>query len=159
MICQTMLPNVACKQNARSYTVSVTDIKRGLTNVTYRHIASYSAYMWFTMPLPNNDTWKTDTSKAEFHLTNSHCEHKQKRGSGAACNDSCIKRISKLTQLANASWEWQTSFNYLQKNRPVITQLVSHAHHTLMLFADLLHWYLKQTNTNMESLKLPSKAD
>lgn len=89
--------------NTMSGHTQATDIERGLTNVTYRHTTSYSDSMWLMMSPPDNQTSTTDTSTAEFHLTISHSGQKQKRGSGTACNDSCIKRISKLTQLANAS--------------------------------------------------------
>lgn len=70
------------------------------------------------MSLPDNQTCKTDISEAELDLTNSHSEQKQNRGSGAACNDSCIKRISKLTQLANASWEKQSFVIIYKKQSP-----------------------------------------
>lgn len=77
--------------------VRATDTERGLTNVTYRHTVSYSDSIWLMISLIDKQTSKTDTSNAEFHLTHSHSGQKQKRGSGTACNDSCIKRISKLT--------------------------------------------------------------
>lgn len=51
-------------------------------------------------PSPLRD-WRSHITKEEFHSNPQPQWTKQKRGSGAACDDSCIKRISRLMQPAN----------------------------------------------------------
>lgn len=61
-------------------TLGATYIGRGLTNVTYRHTASYTDSMWLLMSAADKQTSQTDTSRAGFHLTISHSGRKQNEG-------------------------------------------------------------------------------
>lgn len=136
--------------------IRATDNERGFTNVTYRHTASCSDSMWLMMSLRDNQSSKTDTSTA-VHLTYSHSGQKQKRGSGTACNDSCIKRISKLTQLANASLVKQfVTIIYNKQNHWQFSSLA--------LF--IVHWHLlkcyigiqnKHSSAIKKTLELPCR--
>lgn len=76
---------------------------------------SYSDMIHHALPPPSNRDWRSHITNAEFHLNPQPQWTKQKRGSGAACNDSCIKRISRLAQPANA---WRTrSFTIIYNRR------------------------------------------
>ena len=64
---------------------------------------------------------KPDNPSAQFHFTHSHRVQQHKRGSGTACYYSCIKRISKLTELANAAQGKAACSHCWQQTKPATT--------------------------------------
>lgn len=126
----------------------------GLTNVTYRHPANkfvlYFCESWCPFPIGRV---AQQTSEAEFHSTHSQGEQKQNRGSGAACNDSCIKRISKLTQLATLPRKTEKLNIYSQHTKPLTTLPSVPTRHALIFFTDGVHLHTK-TNTGKQEKHL-----